>query len=95
MNILAFSLLDTKTGTYGTPFFSNHRAIAIRMVSDIAGDLSTTIGRHPADFMLCQVGWFDDVTGQFALGTPEPIGLAVSFLPPPQAAAPLFVKDAA
>lgn len=89
MITLAFALLDQKTGTYGTPFFTNHRAIAIRMVADIAADLNTTIGRHPGDFCLCQVGAFDDQTGELRNQMPEAIGLAVSFLNPP-AQAPLF-----
>lgn len=66
MQTYVFSLYDMKTGIYGTPFFSIHEAHAVRMVADLAADLSTVVGRHPADYTLYCLGRFDDATGMLA-----------------------------
>lgn len=89
MMLKAFSLYDTKTGTYATPFFMRHAGEALRAVTDLAQDLNTTVGRHPSDFALMQIGEFDDSTGLFQPQQPASLGMVVSFLPAP-AAAPLF-----
>lgn len=93
MILIGFSLLDIKTGIFNTPFFMAHAGQAMRACVDLGQDRNTTVGRHPADFQLCQVGTFDDQTGMFSIGTPVPLGTVASFLPPP-AAAPLFDADA-
>lgn len=80
MILKAFCLLDVKSGHFNTPFFSLHRADAVRSVIDVAQDMRTTVGRHPADFALCELGSFDDQTGTFEHKVPEQIGLVVSFL---------------
>lgn len=81
MITIGFSLLDTKTGIFNAPFFMAHAGQAIRACTDLGQDPNTTVGRHPADFMLCQLGTFDDQTGMFAIGTPTPLGTVASFLP--------------
>lgn len=83
MIYLAYSLLDNKTGHYLPPFFMNHRGSAIRAVIDLAQDNRNQVGRHPADFLLCEVGVFDDQTGQLRTDTPIPIGTVLSLLPTP------------
>lgn len=65
MMIKVFCLYDTKTGIFGTPFFMQHVGQAVRACQDLGADLSTTIGRHPADYMLCELGEFDDNSGSF------------------------------
>lgn len=81
MMLKAFSLLDQKVGTFSPPFFMAHVGQAIRAVTDLGQDLNTTVGRHPADFALCQVGAFDDQTGQFEAMVPLHLGLVLGFLP--------------
>lgn len=80
MEIKVFSLLDTKTGIYNAPFFMAHIGLAVRAVAELAADLNTTVGRHPADFMLVDLGSFDDQTGAFRTSVPVSLGTAVSFL---------------
>lgn len=84
MIIKAFSLLDMKTGMFNTPFFMAHTGQAIRACMDLGQDMNTTVGRHPADFMLCEVGTFDDQTGQLLALNPLQLGTVASFLPRPQ-----------
>lgn len=77
----AFCLLDTKTGAFGVPFFMHHVAQAIRACVDLGMDLNTTVGRHPADFVLCEIGTFDDQAGVLGSAAPVQIGVVVGFLP--------------
>lgn len=82
MKVPMFTLLDIKSGIHNTPFFMVHAAQAIRACVDLAMDLNTTVGRHPADFQLMQIGTFDDQTGLVESSAPVVLGLVVNFLPP-------------
>lgn len=66
----AFSLYDRKALVYSTPFFAVNDPAAIRSVTDLAGDLNTTVGRHPADFVLFRVGSWDDSKGLLLAESP-------------------------
>lgn len=92
MILKAFSLLDTKVGMFHPPFFMSHEQQAFRAVSDLANDLSTTVGRHPADYSLVLVGSFDDQAGVLTPCAPEQLGLAVSFVRKP-VSSPLVDKE--
>lgn len=92
MMLKVFSLLDLKAGAFTQPFFMPHAGQAIRAVCDLGADLSTTVGRHPADFQLCEIGTFDDVTGVLTSSAPVPFGTVLQLLPPRAPAAPLFVN---
>lgn len=81
MIITAFSLYDTKAGVFHTPFFMTSKGAAMRAVQDLASDMNTIVGRHPADFVLYQLGSFDDQAGQLMHTAPENLGPASSFLP--------------
>lgn len=95
MMLHAFALLDTKTGHFNVPFFFPHPGMAVRAVIDLAGDSNTTVGRHPADFTLCQVGAFDDQAGVFLPATPQQLGtvLALCGTPEPSPSLPLFPDE--
>lgn len=89
MILNVYSLLDTKVSTFSSPFFFHHNGAAIRMCMDAGADLTTHVGRHPADFTLFLLGQFDDQLGTFILGTPVNLGTVLSFLPNPPAKLPL------
>lgn len=80
MILQAFCVLDTKTGIHHAPFFFPHVGAAVRAFKDLAGDMSTTIGRHPADFSLICVGLFDDQSGQLQAAPFQHLGTAASYL---------------
>lgn len=87
MILKVFSLLDVKAGIYNQPFFMAHAGQAIRAVTDLGQDKSTVPGRHPADFMLVEIGEFDDATGVMTSHhITKPLGLVASFLPVVEAA---------
>lgn len=81
MRLKTFCFLDNKTGHFSPPFFMNHVGAAVRAAIDLGGDLSTQIGRHPADFVLCQLAEFDDQTGAFYSEGVLQIGSVLSLLP--------------
>lgn len=90
MYLLAFALYDTKVGSYGTPFFFNHPAEAMRACVDLGQDRSTIVARHPEDYALHQVGQFDTDTGLFTPQQPASLGSVRSMLPAPAPSMPLF-----
>lgn len=63
MILNAYTLYDTKSLSSSPPFFALTHGVATRMVSDIANDLGTSVGRHPADYTLYCIGRFDDAAG--------------------------------
>lgn len=84
MNLKMFSIYDTKTGMFHTPFFAPHTGIAVRMVMDLSQDLSTVIGRHPHDFALFELGAFDDNNAVYTPINPMNLGTVASFAPAKQ-----------
>lgn len=63
MKINAYTIFDSKALTYSAPFFAGTHGEAMRIVQDVANDLNTNVGRHPADFTLLCVGSFDNSSG--------------------------------
>lgn len=59
----AYTVYDSKTLSYSSPFFQPAHGAAVRMFSDLAHDTNTSVGRHPKDYSLFCVGVFDDQTG--------------------------------
>lgn len=82
MIVKIFSVYDSKVEAYIQPFFMQSRGQAIRSFGDIAGDKTTNIGKHPADFTLFELGEFDDSNASFSMhNTPISIGVAIELLP--------------
>lgn len=63
MITLAYSVFDTKALIYNQPFFAPTDGAAIRLFSDLVNDNNTTVGRHPADYVLYAIGAYDDGKG--------------------------------
>lgn len=81
MILKVYSLLDMKAGAFAQPFYMLHDAQAVRAVVELAADLSTTVGRYPADFALCRLGTFDDASGMFGNPMVENLGTVASLAP--------------
>lgn len=62
MKTKMYSVFDTKAECFGTPFFMPNRAMAERAFSDLAKDPKTLVSRHPNDFILYEIGEYDDAT---------------------------------
>lgn len=77
MKTLVFSVYDSKAEFFGTPFFSQTRGMAIRMFCDAAQDKNTMLAKHPNDFILFEVGTFDDSTGVLEAVKPVNLGMPI------------------
>lgn len=64
MKLFAYCIYDRKAVIFHAPFFSHADGSAARSFADLANDRSTTVGRHPADYVLYRIGEFDDASGQ-------------------------------
>lgn len=81
MIVKAFAVYDTKALVYQAPFFNSAVGVALRMFSDAVNDPQTFLNKHPTDYILFEVGTFDDNTGEFITVTPpKNLGLASDFL---------------
>lgn len=93
MRLFAYSVLDKKAATYGTPFFTSHTAHAVRMVQQAANDATTSLGRYPADFALYEIGYFDDQSAELVpIGQIKFVCELVSLVDQP-VELPLFDQD--
>lgn len=67
MKLNVYTLFDTKALIFNTPFFTSNHGVARRMCADVVADPNTTVGRHPADYVLYCLGSYDDNLGAFDL----------------------------
>lgn len=79
MKLLAFSIFDEKALTYGQPFFTNAVGVASRNLQEAVQNRETMISRHPEDFALYHLGYFDNETGHMDPSKPELVVRASSF----------------
>lgn len=70
MKLLAFSVWDEKVQAFNPPFFCQAIGQASRSMDDLVNDPQTTISRHPEDYSLYHVGFFNDVTAEFESKVP-------------------------
>lgn len=81
MKTKVFSVYDHKAAVYGTPFFMPNVAMAVRAFTDLVEDNRTMVSKHPEDFVLYQVGEFDDDRGVLnALDPKIDLGTASNFV---------------
>lgn len=71
MILLAFSIRDSASDSFGRPFFVPSVGIAIRTFTDEVNreQENNNLFYHPEDFELYQVGSFDDSNGCILRGT--------------------------
>nr|QJB20794.1 MAG: nonstructural protein [Microvirus sp.] len=58
-----FSVFDVKVGSYSPPFFMAHKGLAIRAFTDLVNDGSSSISKYSSDFILFEIGSFDEHSG--------------------------------
>lgn len=86
MRLKLFVVYDSKTESYGVPFFRDFTANALREWAEVASNKNVKenqIAKFPADFTLFEVGEFVQETGEFNIyGTKFSLGLAVEHIRP-------------
>jgi len=81
MKLTIFSVFDTKASVFGTPFFMPSVGTAVRAFGDLVQDPKSTVNRHPSDFILYEIGEFDDNSSQcVSLPTPRHLAHASDFV---------------
>lgn len=75
--IKMFCAYDGRLKIFMTPFFMMHTGQALRHWEEGVSDPSTMVCKHPADFVLFEVGEFDVDTGALA-GPPHPVQIATA-----------------
>lgn len=89
MRMLVFSVYDTKSECYMPPFYLTTVGQAVRAFVDCVNDPKHQFSRHPADYTLFELGYFDDALAKFELhASPHNLGVGVQFVSAPPA--PLF-----
>lgn len=68
MRYVVCAVRDRQAGVFGQPFFVAAVGMAVRGFSDqvnrVADD--NPLNKHPEDFELYQLGWYEDEPGEFS-----------------------------
>ncbi|AXL15580.1 nonstructural protein [Microviridae sp.] len=67
MKVLVMAIYDNKAHFYNKPFYQINRQVAERTATDLVSDINTDVSKHPEDFILFELGEFDDATATFDL----------------------------
>jgi len=81
MQLQVFTIRDSKSESFGTPFFQKSKGEAIRTLQELTKEQKSLISKYPEDFDLYYVGQYDDQTGKIQpLDTPQHIEKAISLV---------------
>lgn len=75
-----YSVKDTKAEAFLPPWYAPTNASAIRSFSTAVNDSTHDFAKYPSDFVLYQLGSFDDNTGVITAMEPHVLGVAIDFL---------------
>lgn len=73
-----YAVHDSKADAFYAPFPAPNDQLATRWLVEMVNDLDTVFGKHPEDFTLYHIGYFDTKTGELASGLTRAITLATS-----------------
>lgn len=69
-----FSVKDKQVNAFLQPFFSPTTGSALRSLLEACDDKNHTFAKHASDYLLFELGSFDDATGfVLPLAVPDPI----------------------
>lgn len=74
-----FAVHDTKAACFGSPLFFSTRGEAMRAFGDEANRAESMIHKHSTDFVLYEIGEYDEVTGVLTPQKHHCIGFASDF----------------
>lgn len=76
-----YTVYDSKTEAYMQPFFMAAKGAAIRAFSDLVNDPQHTFGKHPGDYVLFEIGTYEDVSALLvAYPAPQSLGVGLEFV---------------
>lgn len=65
MILNAYTIYDVKSATYASPILSVNDDVLKRLLVDSLILPDSTLYRHPEDFIVYCIGFFDDIFGMF------------------------------
>ncbi|WNK13720.1 MAG: nonstructural protein [Microvirus sp.] len=74
-----FTVYDTKSAIFANPFVSQNKMTALRDFQQAANDPQSQISNYPEDFILFEIGTFDENTGSISPMLPVNLGSADQF----------------
>lgn len=79
MRMVMACIRDAAAEAWHTPLFFMSKGQAVRSFADAVNDGKSDFWKHPEDFALFQLGWFDQGSGAVELCfAPESLALAVN-----------------
>lgn len=75
MNLVMVAIRDEKAEAWLNPMFFLSEGQAIRSFADAVNSGEGDIGKHPEDFNLFRVGYFDQKSGMIDVTEPYHLGL--------------------
>lgn len=76
-----FSIYDSKAEAYMQPFFMKTKGEAVRAFSDLVRDPQSMVSKHPEDYVLFEIGSFDDQKAEICvLDSPRSLGVAIEYV---------------
>lgn len=89
--VSVYAVYDSKVKYFHQPMFMRNKGEALRSWENVANEKDHAISRHPEDFILFELGEYDDQTAQITmLKTPESLGMASQFKRTEISPTPLF-----
>jgi hypothetical protein len=67
MKTKMYTIYDIKAKVYNKPFYVINEQVAIRMANDLLTDKSADVSKHPEDYVMIELGEYDDNTATFDL----------------------------
>lgn len=64
MKVSVFAIFDTKAEAFGQPFFTQTAGLAARSFGQACSNTETDYNKYPLDFILYELGEYDDETGK-------------------------------
>lgn len=80
-----FAIYDNKAQAFMQPFYATNVGLALRIFADNVANPESIMHKHPNDFVIYQVGSFDDQTGEMINNEQNVnLGMAIDFHPDSQ-----------
>jgi hypothetical protein len=80
MRLMVYSVHDKAVGAYLQPFFSRSKGEAIRSFTEACNDAKSQFNKYAADYVLFELGSYDDGSSLFACGEPLRVISAIECL---------------
>jgi len=88
-----FVIYDVKANAYMQPWFLTQEGMALRAFSDCVNDADHNFGRHPEDYTLFNIGYFDDNTAEIHSQAPKSMGNGLEYVKQEETQPDLFASE--